>query len=99
MIKDLIEEQFKIFLSKNNTSFNEYLIENRLSKPPYQTYSSMLNSGDYSDLMNYAFEWRNTKKGYYFWKDLHRKWTDIYDNYLRKGEMFYTFNIKDLYND
>lgn len=98
-IKYLIEEQFKIFLSENNTSFDEYLIENELSKSPYSTYLTILNDYDYSELINYAFEWKTSRKGYNFWKDLHRKWTDIYDNYLIKGKRFYTSHIKDLYND
>ena len=99
MIRELIEEQFKIFLSKNDSSFDEYLIENRVSTSPFQTYSNILNSGEYTELINYAFEWRNSKKGHNFWKKLNTKWGDIYDNYLIKGKMFYTSHIKDLYND
>lgn len=94
-----IEEQFKEFLKRHNTSFGIYINYNDHRTNAFCPYEGIIEEADYCSLILDAFKWSDTKEGHHFWSILSGKWDGIVENYLLRGIPYYTSIDKNLYND
>ena len=97
--RDFIEEQFKEFLKRHNTSFSVYIIYNDNRTGNFYSYEDIIEDADYCSLLSDAFKWSNTTEGHHFWSVLSGEWDVIVENYLSKNIPYYISVDKNLYND
>lgn len=97
--RNFIEEQFKEFLKRHNTSFDIYINYNNHRTNAFSSYEDIIEKADYISLISDAFKWADTTERHYFWSKLSGEWFDIVGNYLLRDIPYYIYINKNLYND
>lgn len=86
-----IEEQFILFLEKNNCK--DKYFKNNESCYAFDKYKILLESKLYVSLILDSFSWISSPEGHEYWEKLNNKWIGIYKNYIKNNIKYYKNNI------
>lgn len=80
-------EQFRAWM-KDNQAWNEYLSELN-SNLTLDITPEVLYAFSGEEILNESFDWRKTRAGRVYWRDLHEKWIKFYNNNMKQYEFVY----------